>query len=393
MIKKIKTRLAPSPTGFLHIGTARTALFNYLFAKQNNGKFILRIEDTDQKRSKSKYEQDIKKNLKWLGLDWDEEYKQSNRSDIYKKYLEKLIKQDKAYFKDSVIWFRAGDSKIKFKDLIRGSLEFDMALIEDFVIAKSLDGALYNFACVIDDFKMGITHVIRGEDHISNTPRQILIYKALNLQIPQFAHLPLMLNKDRSKLSKRHCDTALKDYKQDYLPDALINYMALLGWNPGTPEEIFTKQELIKKFDLKRVHKGGAIFDIDRLNWVNSQYIKSLSNQELSEITGLEQRIVVLEKDRVKKLSDFKKLTKFINKLPDYNKSLLFFRSLTAKQVEKSLKKAIAGEELKSLENWPPRVAVSGLKCSPPYHDIKPVLGEKETLKRLNLALEKLEKE
>jgi len=381
---RVKTRIAPSPTGALHIGTARTALFNYLFAKQHKSQFILRIEDTDKTRSEKKYEKDIKDGLRWLGLEWDQEYKQSNRGEVYKKYIKKLP----AYEKDGVIYLKVKNQKIKFKDIIRGDIEIELE--KDFIVARSETEPLYNLACVIDDSEMQISHVIRGEDHISNTPKQILIYNALNLQIPQFAHLPLILGADRSKLSKRHGATSLSDYKKDYLPEALINYMALLGWNPGTTKEIFTKQELIKNFSLKRVQKGGAIFDVQRLDWMNSKYIRNMSSEKLSKLLDLEQGIIDLEKQRVKKLTEFKEFTKFISKLPEYKKELLFFKNMTREQVANSLKKAIQGESLEGRELWPPRAALSGQKGSPSYFEIAKVLGKTETLKRLKIAQAKL---
>jgi len=238
-IKKPRVRIAPSPTGPLHIGTARTALFNYLFAKKHGGKFILRIEDTDLERSDQKYEKDILESLKWLGLDWDELYKQSERIKIYEKYLKKLLDSGQAYY-DEIIWFKNPNKKVVFNDLIRGKIEFDSALFGDFSLAKDLKKPLYNFAVVIDDWEMKISQVIRGEDHIPNTPKQILIYEALNLPIPQFAHLPLILGPDKTKLSKRHGAVSISDYReQGYLPEALINFMVMLGWNPGNDRELF----------------------------------------------------------------------------------------------------------------------------------------------------------
>ncbi|MFH1392322.1 MAG: glutamate--tRNA ligase family protein [bacterium] len=393
MAKQIKTRIAPSPTGPLHLGTARTALFNYLYARQSGGAFVLRIEDTDKNRSKTKYEKDIKNGLKWLGLDWDEEYKQSERTKIYKKYLEQLLEQGSAYKKENAIYFKTASknlSFIKFNDLIRGEISFDLNLIEDFVIAKNLQEPLYNLACVVDDHEMSITHIIRGEDHISNTPRQILIYQALNLQIPQFAHLPLILGSDRSKLSKRHGATSLTDYQKDYLPEALINYMALLGWNQGTKKEIFSKKELIKEFSLNRVQKAGAVFDINRLDWMNSKYIKQSSPERLSKLTGLPNNIISLEQTRIKRLSEFREFTKFIYKLPDYKSELLLYKNMTKKQAGDCLEKAIRGERLEHEELWPPRVALSGQKGSPGFYEIAKVLGTKETLKRLKNAQKKL---
>ena len=268
--------MAPSPTGNFHVGGARTALFNFLFAKQNNGKFILRIEDTDKERSKKEFEDDIFESLEWLGLKYDEFYRQSERGEIYRNYVEKMLNNDSVYeAEDKVIRFRNPNKKIKFNDLVRGEIEFDTTELKDFVIAKSVDEPLYHLAVVIDDFESGITHVIRGEDHISNTPRQILIQEAIGAPRPLYAHLPLILAQDRSKLSKRkHGESVSLDYyrHKGYSRDAIINYLALLGWNPGTEQEIFTLPELINVFDLERVHKGGAIFDEKKLAWVNRKH-------------------------------------------------------------------------------------------------------------------------
>jgi len=273
---KVAVRMAPSPTGNFHVGGARTALFNFLFAKQNNGKFILRIEDTDKERSKKEFEDDIFESLEWLGLKYDEFYRQSERGEIYRNYVEKMLNNDSVYeAEDKVIRFRNPNKKIKFNDLVRGEIEFDTTELKDFVIAKSVDEPLYHLAVVIDDFESGITHVIRGEDHISNTPRQILIQEAIGAPRPLYAHLPLILAQDRSKLSKRkHGESVSLDYyrHKGYSRDAIINYLALLGWNPGTEQEIFTLEELINVFDLGRVHKGGAIFDEKKLAWVNRKH-------------------------------------------------------------------------------------------------------------------------
>lgn len=325
---EVRTRFAPAPTGFLHIGSARTALFNYLFAKKNEGVFILRIEDTDKERSKPEYEKDIIDSLKWLGIEWDELYRQSERREIYAKYLKKLLDEDLAYHcfcseeeleaqrdyflsigrppiyngkcknlpkeivkkylaekKSSIIRFKVPAKKVEFEDLIRGKIEFDASLIGDFSIAKDLNNPLYNFACVIDDFEMRISHVIRGEDHLSNTPKQILIQEALGFPRPEYAHLPLILGPDRTKLSKRHGAVAISEYKKDgYLPETLINFMAFLGWNPGTEREIYSMASLIKEFSLERIQKGGAIFNIKRLDFLNSFYIRQRSLEKLTEL-------------------------------------------------------------------------------------------------------------
>ena len=283
MSHKIITRFPPSPTGPLHIGNVRTALYNYIFAKKNGGDFIVRIEDTDKARSKKEYEDSILENLEWLGLKRDGELlHQSERTEIYKKYLQKLIDENKAYISTEtegenreVVRFRNPNKFVQFDDLIRGTVEFDTTELKDFVIAKSVDEPLYHLAVVIDDFESGITHVIRGEDHISNTPRQILIQEAIGAPRPLYAHLPLILAQDRSKLSKRkHGESVSLGYYRNkgYSPEAIINYLALLGWNPGTEQEIFTLPELVNVFDLERVHKGGAIFDEKKLAWVNRKH-------------------------------------------------------------------------------------------------------------------------
>ncbi|HEU5114515.1 MAG TPA: glutamate--tRNA ligase family protein, partial [Candidatus Paceibacterota bacterium] len=278
------TRFAPSPTGYLHAGNYRTAVFSYLFARQNGGKFILRVEDTDRARSKKEYENNILESLEWLKLPYDEMYRQSERGDIYREYLEKLIAEDKAYVsqettvhnqednakerRTEVIRFRNPNKRVRFQDLIRGDIEFDTTELGDFVIAKSVTEPIFHFAVVLDDYLMGITHVIRGEDHISNTPRQILIQEALGAPTPIYAHLPLVLAHDRSKLSKRHGAESMTHYRDaGYVPDALLNYMALLGWNPGTDQEIFDLDGLIKAFDISKVQKGGAIFNEEKLRW------------------------------------------------------------------------------------------------------------------------------
>ncbi len=331
--EKPRVRIAPSPTGPFHIGTARTALFNYLFAKKNEGAFILRIEDTDKERSKKEWENDIIKSLLWLGLTWDEgpnpkdinqeigsfgPYHQSKRKKIYRKYLEKLIEEGKAYYcfcspeeleakrqyfmsigepprydgtcrnltqqevkkkiqegKPFVIRLKTPEKIISFVDIIHGKIEIDTSLLGDFVLAKSFEEPLYNFACVIDDYEMKITHIIRGEDHIPNTPKQILIQEALGLPRPQYAHLPLILGPDKSKLSKRHGDVAFSQYiKKGFLPEAMLNFMAFLGWNPGDERELFNLYQLIEEFSLERCQKSPAIFNIQKLIWINGHYIR-----------------------------------------------------------------------------------------------------------------------
>jgi len=427
---EVRVRIAPAPTGFLHIGLARTALFNYLFAKKYEGVFILRIEDTDIERSDPEFEKNILENLKWLGIEWSEgpdiggeygPYRQSQRLETYAKYLEKLLTENKAYHcfcpeeeleaqkqyqmsigqppiysgkcrdlpletvqkylaegRPSIIRFKTPAKKIEFDDVIRGKIEFDTSLIGDIAIAKNLATPLYNFAVVIDDFEMKISHVIRGEDHISNTPKQILIQEALGFPRPIYAHLPLILGPDRTKLSKRHGAIAVSEYKkQGYLPETIINFIAFLGWNPGTEREIYSMPSLIKEFSLEKVQKGGAIFNIKRLDFLNGFYIRQRSVEKLTELclpylieagflksheeveefhlgaphyeisqtkelidlVKLE-KIVSVYQERLKKLSEISELTIFFFKEKlEYDKNLLKWAEISDKEIKISLDK------------------------------------------------------
>ena len=336
-MEEVRVRIAPSPSGYLHVGTARTALFNYLFAKKTGGKFVLRIEDTDLERSNPEYTQNIYDSLKALGLDWDEgpdvggeygPYQQSERFDIYPKYAQKLIEAGYAYEcyctpeeleaekQASVekkiahvysgkcrelteeqkaelrakglkpaIRFRVPKKELVFNDVVKGELKFDTGLIGDFVIMKSNGTPTYNFAVVIDDMEMKISHIIRGEDHISNTPKQILIYEALGAEVPKFGHLGMILAPDRSKLSKRHGATAVSEFvERGYLTRALVNFVALLGWSPSDGEEIKDIQGIINDFRIDGISSSNSIFEYDKLNWMNGQYIKKMELEELGEL-------------------------------------------------------------------------------------------------------------
>ena len=444
--KKIVVRFAPSPTGFLHLGGARTALFNYLFARQNNGKFILRIEDTDKERSKKEYEEDIINGLKWLGFNFDEFYRQSEREELYKKYLKALIDEGKAYVskesgalsageRSEVIRFKNPNKKISFTDMIRGEIEFDTSELKDFVIAKSLEEPLFHLAVVVDDFDMGITHVIRGEDHISNTPRQILIQEAIGAPKPYYAHIPLILDKERAKLSKRkHGESvSLSYYKsKGYLPQAMVNFLSLLGWNPGTAQEIFTQDELIKQFNITKIQKGGAIFNEDKLKWVNKEHLKLLPPFEASDEiysiiknyydTDIEyiNKLYPLILDRINCFSDVNSMIKdgeldLFFKKPDYEKDLLKWKGdselgVTKKHLEHavSLLEEIKDEQFtfdnvkhvlfsyaeqmgKGSVLWPIRFALSGKEKSADPLTIIEILGKKETLERLKIALQKIQ--
>jgi glutamyl-tRNA synthetase len=285
----IRVRFAPSPTGNLHIGGARTALFNWLYAQAKKGKFILRIEDTDSKRSKKEFVDEILNSLGWLGFNWDEVYYQSQRFALYKEYADKLLKEGKAYVEKSLegaqaVIFKVTPQKIRIDDLIRGRIEFDSSVIKDQVLIKSDGTPTYNFACVVDDASMNITHIIRGDDHISNTPKQVLLYQALGLPIPNFAHLPLILGTEGGRLSKRTGATAISDYRlMGYLPEALVNYLLLLSWAPGENREIIDIREAIRLFDIKDVNKTAATFDMNKLNWMNNQYLKKEDPEKLAE--------------------------------------------------------------------------------------------------------------
>lgn len=450
---KIKTRMAPSPTGNLHVGTARTTIFNFLYARHMGGEFILRIEDTDIERSEKKFEEDIISGLKWLGIEWDGEItRQSERIDIYEKYLIQMLAEGKAFYcphseeeleteRKSQLWAKESpkhicdareknlisglirykndaDKNIVFKDEIRGELSFDPQLLGDFSLAKNLRTPLYNFAVVVDDSEMEISHVIRGEDHISNTPKQILLEDALGFPRPIFAHLPLILGSDRSKLSKRHGATSVTEYKNEgYLPEAIFNFMTILGWNPGGEQEIFSKEELIKNFSLDRVQRAGAIFDLVKLDWMNGEYIRRKTSAELVEIAktfniNIPENIIALEQPRLKKLSELPEKTDYFFKKPEYSAELLNWKKMSKDEIKKSLelsKKLLDGinenqmtkENLEKLflENtgkdrgellWPLRVALSGKKASPGPFDIMAILGKTESVLRIEKALKLL---
>jgi len=441
---KIITRFPPSPSGLFHIGSARTALFNYLFAKNQGGEMILRFEDTDTERSKKEYEEDILAGLKWLGIEHEGKIqKQSERTEIYKKYLNNLIETDKAYIskedpsaeastelsrtssgqgrerREEVIRFRNPGGEVSFDDLVRGTVRFDVGELEDFVIAKSLDEPLYHLAVVVDDHEMEITHVIRGDDHISNTPRQVLILEALGFERPIYAHIPLILAPDKSKLSKRHGTVSVNEYKEKgYLPEALVNYLALLGWNPGDEREIFSMEELIKEFSLEKVHKGGAIFGIEKLNWFDLEHTKLSSLESLKNLikiylgsSSLEEKeinsMAAILKDRgmhnVGELKeefsfeedyDSKKLiwkedTGTKNHLEEAVKLLEGLDNFNPESVKETLW-PLAEKKGKGEVLWPIRYALSGKDKSPDPFTLASFRGKEETLKRLNEAINKL---
>jgi glutamyl-tRNA synthetase len=427
----VRVRFAPSPTGFLHIGSARSALFNWLFARHENGKFLLRVEDTDRVRSKDEFLEEILASLKWLGMDWDEEpAHQSKRIDVYRQAAEKLIKENMAYKEGDAIRFRMPKKKIKFSDIAKGDIEFDSEVLKDEVLIKSDGMPTYNFACVVDDADLKITHVIRGDDHISNTPKQIAIYEALGYDIPRFAHIPLIMGADGSRLSKRHGAASIMEYKEaGYLSEAIVNFLALMGWAAGDDREILPKDDLVKEFSLEKVHKTSAIFDIDKLNWLNGQYIKEKDSQELLKllVPFMREKKLIDENFDREKLSNLIELYKVrmrtLKEFPEHVKAFYTEKvDFDETGVEKHLKKEGAkelltkwGERISGLSSFdkatleencraladelnvkparlihPTRVAISGITKGAGLFEIMEVLGKDTVLKRLDYAIKNL---
>lgn len=302
----IKVRFAPSPTGFLHIGGARTALFNYLYARAQGGAFVLRVEDTDQERSRPEYLEEILQSMVWLGMDWDELYKQSERFEIYRDQARRLVADGAAYEENGAILLKTEPREIKFFDIIRGEVVFDTSnfvrrddagqimcesdgqpKLKDEVLIKADGSPAYNFCCVVDDALMEISHVIRGEDHIPNTPKQLMMYEALGYKPPKFAHLPMILDEQGGKMSKRTGAVAVTAYREmGFLPEALVNYLMLLGWSPGGDLELMPLSAAVKKFSIKKVNKSAAAFSMDKLRWVNAQYLKQKEDAQVAEFVA-----------------------------------------------------------------------------------------------------------
>ncbi len=280
----VKVRFAPSPTGYLHVGGARTALFNWLYARNQGGTFVLRIEDTDQERSTQESIDQILEAMTWLGLDWDEYYRQTDRSDVHLEAAQSLLDSGSAYEQDGAWWFRVPPGETVVHDLLAGDVTFNHDQIKDFVIRRSDGTFVYNFVVVVDDADMEITHVIRGDDHLTNTPKQIMLYRALGRKPPKFAHLPMILGPDRTRLSKRHGVTSVLEYRRrGFLPEAMVNFFARLGWSHGN-QEVFTRDELVKLFSLKRIGSSAAIFDEEKLRWLNQQHMKLADPSRLVDL-------------------------------------------------------------------------------------------------------------
>ncbi|MFA0889081.1 MAG: glutamate--tRNA ligase [Synergistales bacterium] len=292
----VRVRFAPSPTGALHIGGAHTALFNWLWARHTGGSFILRIEDTDLQRSTKEYEETILAGLRWMGLDWDEgpdvggpckAYRQSERQELYRQHAERLLEAGLAYRDGEAVIFRVPEGvEISFEDVVYGRVSMMSETLKDIVLMKSDGMPTYNYAVVVDDASMGINMVIRGEDHISNTPKQLLLYDALGFRRPDFGHLPMILGTDKKKLSKRHGATSVYEYRDmGYLPDAVFNFLALLGWCPRDGREVFGRSEAVRLFEIQKVTKRAAVFDMDKLNFINQEHVKSLPKMDRLEMT------------------------------------------------------------------------------------------------------------
>jgi glutamyl-tRNA synthetase len=315
-----RLRFAPSPTGYLHVGGARTALFNWLYARRHGGTFVLRIEDTDVERSQAEMVTGILDGLRWLGIDWDEgpetggphaPYFQSERLDRYRAAAQQLLDSGQAFQDEGAIRFKVPPGKTSFTDSVHGPIEFDNEHIESFVILRSDTHPTYHLSVVVDDIDMAITHVVRGDDHISNTPKQVLLYNAFGKTPPTFAHVPLIMGPDKQRLSKRHGATSVTEYeKQGYLPEAMFNFLALLGWGTGSNDELFTREELIQRFNLEGISGGNAVFNTEKLDWFNHQHLLKLTDEQLIARLGIAPdprlpAILALLRPRCKKLTDF----------------------------------------------------------------------------------------
>jgi len=424
MAKQVRVRIAPSPTGFAHVGNAYAALFNYAFVKKNNGTFVLRLEDTDRKRHVEEAEEVLYAGLSWLGFSWDEgpdkggpyaPYRQSERLERYKERVGQLIKDGLAYEDEGAVRFKNPGQEVSWNDLIHGEIKFPGDQITDFVILKSDGFPTYNFAVVIDDIDMEISHVIRGEEHISNTPRQLALYKAFGVTPPQFAHYSTLRNSEHKKLSKRRDPVDLRLYReQGYLPEALVNFLCLLGWSHPEGKEVFGLEEFIEKFTLERVRKAGPIFDTKKLDWLNGLYIRQMDNVALASTLNkfisadtsaqFLLQVVPIIKERINKLSDVENLLRFFWEKPQIGREMF--------ENEKSVEFiSFALEALRGTENWTLesvnealaqrvknkgyktgeffmclRLAVTGQKITPPLNESMVILGKEEVLVRLETA-------
>lgn len=474
-MSEVRVRIAPSPSGFLHVGTARTAVYNWLFARHHKGKFVLRIEDTDTARSSDDMVSSILESMKWLGLDWDEgPIYQSQRAEIHQSYARQLLETKKVYYcycspdllrakrteaqKNKIAWKydrtclhlspekiaeheKAGtpralrllvpEGKTVFTDIVYKELEIENKNLEDLILLRSDGRPTYNMACVADDLEMKISHIIRGNDHIPNTYKQVLIYQALGRPVPQFAHLPLILGMDRAKISKREQAVSVTDYREEgYLPEALVNFLALLGWSPKDGTEIMTRQELIEKFTLENVHQANPVFDLQKLEWMNGEYIRRKNADELFNLakpylvqSGLIseekytndrariQRILSLLQERSRTLTEFASTGGFFFKSdfefdpkgvkkqfgsPEVAQRLAAIKEeyenldgFSKDETESVLRMLAESMHLKPAELIHPiRLALTGMTFGPGLFDIVEVLGKEEVVRRLERAIE-----
>jgi glutamyl-tRNA synthetase len=412
-----RLRFAPSPTGYLHVGGARTALFNWLYARRHGGTFILRIEDTDVERSQAEMVTGILDGLRWLGIDWDEgpdvggphaPYFQSERVDRYRAAAKQLLDSGQAFEDGGAIRFKVPPGKTTFTDSVHGPIEFDNEHIESFVILRSDTHPTYHLSVVVDDIDMAITHVVRGDDHISNTPKQVLLYNAFGKTPPAFAHVPLIMGADKQRLSKRHGATSVTEYeKQGYIPEAMFNFLALLGWGTGSNDELFTRDELIQRFNLEGISGGNAVFNTEKLDWFNHQHLLRLSDQELVARIGVTapSAVLALLRPRCKKLSDFHdQLRPFFEdptsydpeavkkhlSMPGTKEHLLALKDAYSKAEwnEAALEKTL--RELADLHTVKPgmliqatRIAMTGRMVSPGLFEMVVLIGREAAIRRL----------
>jgi len=401
---EVKTRVAPSPTGIAHVGTAYAALFNWAYARKNKGEFVLRIEDTDKKRNVEGGEEAIESGLRWLGLDWDgPSARQSDRLSVYKKHAGTLLEQGKAYREKGGVILKVEPKEVQWEDEIRGRVSFPSDQVKDFAIVKGDGFPAYNFAVVVDDHEMNISHVIRAEDHISNTPRQIKVYEAFGWEMPEFAHFPLLRNPDKSKISKRKNPVAIEWYRQEgFLPETLVNFLSLLGWSHPEGKEIFDVEEFVEKFSLSRVQKAGPVFDLAKLRWMNGVYIRTLTAGEFADRImrydlrfknkNLIKKIVPLVQTRVKTLKEFGEIAGFFFEEPEVDPARLgenYKRHLSAaaEAIEKGedLEKTVERHGFHTSHFFMDlRIAVTGRKVTPPINESMEILGKDKALGRIN---------
>jgi glutamyl-tRNA synthetase len=413
----MRVRFAPSPTGALHIGGARTALYNWLLARGEGGAFVLRIEDTDRERSTPENVEQILDALRWLELDWDEgPHSQAARADNHAQAIEQLVAAGHAYEDEGAIRFRVPDEgELVVEDAIRGQVRFPLAAISDFVVRRSDGSPLYNLAVAVDDRDMGITHVVRGDDHLSNTPRQVLLVRALGGEPPLYAHLPLLHGPDGKKLSKRHGAASVQELRAaGYLPEAVRNYIALLGWGLDESTTFLTTEELIRNFSLDRVARNPAVFDEQKLRWMNGRYLRQLEPQELQrrleELLGREVPLeaVAVAQEKMQTLADFWPLAGFLverqpfddgawdkvmrdgaeDRLREARDVLARAEPFGVEQVEAALRELVERLGVRPKDVFQPlRVAVSGSTVSPGIFESLAALGREETLTRIDAAL------